>query len=124
PEAARRDRLLALHQAAPALFFDLIRQGFREIIGSRAFHGVVAKAPDPVERRFVEPVEEKGKVRLGLAREADNEARAQRDIRTDGAPRANALARLLRSSRTAHTLEHGRRCMLEWDIQIRQDLAL
>src|SRR5215471_2726151 len=72
-EAARRDRLLALHEAAPALFLHLVRYGLGEIVGSRAFHGLVAETADPVERRLVKPVKEKRKFLLGLARKADDE---------------------------------------------------
>src|SRR5712671_1940631 len=72
-KAARRDRLLALHETVPALFFDLIRHGLGEIIGSGAFHRLVAETADPVERRFIEPVEQKGKFLFGLARKTDDE---------------------------------------------------
>src|SRR5262249_5298253 len=46
-EAARRDRLLALHQTAPARFLHVIRHRRREIVGSGAFHRLVAEAADP-----------------------------------------------------------------------------
>src|SRR5215831_20315557 len=59
-EAARRDRLLALHEAVPALLFDLIRHSLGKIVGSRALHRLVAETADPVERRFIEPIQEKG----------------------------------------------------------------
>ncbi len=70
-EAARRDRLLALHEAVPALFFDLIRHSLGKIVGSRAFHRLVAEAADPVERRLIEPIKQKGEFLLGLAWETD-----------------------------------------------------
>src|SRR5262252_5856455 len=98
-EAPRRDRLLALHEAVPALLFDLVRHGRAESVGGRALYGLVAKAANPVERRRVEPVEQKGEFVLGLAREADDEGGPQRNIGTDIAPRADAIERLLLSGR-------------------------
>src|SRR5882672_10130097 len=47
-ETARRDRLLALHEAAPALLLHLIRYRLGEIVGDRAFHRLVAETADPV----------------------------------------------------------------------------
>src|SRR5215813_6521225 len=72
-EAARRDRLLAPHETVPAFLLDLIRHGRGQIVGSRALHRLVAETADPVERRLVEPVEQKGEFLLGLARETNDE---------------------------------------------------
>src|ERR1700719_3942682 len=107
-EAARRDYLLALHETVPALLLDLIRHGVAEIVGGRAFHGLVAEATDPIERRLVKPVEQEGEFLLGLAREADNEGRPQGDVGTDVAPGTDAIQRLLLAGRPPHPLETGR----------------
>src|SRR5215831_20543129 len=72
-EAARRDRLLALHEAVPALLFNFVRHGIAKIVGGRAFYRFVAEATDPVERRRIEPVEQESKFLLGFARKADDE---------------------------------------------------
>src|SRR5258708_33713765 len=122
-EAARRDRLLALHEAVPALFFDLIRHSLGKIVGSRAFHRLVAEAADPVERRLIEPIKQKGEFLLGLAWETDDEGRTQGDVRTDGAPGADAVERLFLRGRPPHALEHGRGRMLERHVEVGQDLA-
>src|SRR5215470_17986773 len=93
-EAACRDRLLALHEAVPALLLDLIRHGLAEIVGRRALYGLIAEAADPVEHRSIEPVEQESKFLFGLAREADDEGRPQGDAGADVTPGADAIERL------------------------------
>src|SRR5262245_56535918 len=85
-EAAPRDRLLALHETMPAFFLDLIRHGLGKIVGRGACHRLVAETANPVERRFIEPIKEKGKFLLGLAWKTNDEGRPQSDVRADGAP--------------------------------------
>src|SRR6202030_4339777 len=121
-EAARRDYLLALHETVPALLLDLIRHGVAEIVGGRAFHGLVAEATDPIERRLVKPVEQEGEFLLGLAWEADNESRPQRDVRTDGAAGTDAIELHFLGRPPADAPEHGRRGMLERPVEVWQDL--
>src|SRR5436190_10052201 len=67
-EAARRDRLLARHEPVIALLLDRLGDRRSEIVGDRATHRLVTEASDAVERSSVEPVEQEGKVLLGLAR--------------------------------------------------------
>ena len=69
-EAARRDRLLALHEAVPALLLHLVGHRRREIVGGRAGDRLVAEAADAIELGLVEPVEQQLEIRLGLARES------------------------------------------------------
>src|SRR5262249_60211804 len=66
-EAACRDRLLALHEAVPALLLDLIRHGLAEIVGRRVLYGLIAEPADPVEPRSTEPVGQERKCPYGRA---------------------------------------------------------
>ena len=59
---------------------------------TRAVDRLVAEAADAIERGFVEPVEQHLEVLLGLAREADDEGRAQRQIGADLAPARDAAS--------------------------------
>src|SRR3546814_16717813 len=58
------------------------------------FRSLEAEGADAVELRFVEPVEEILEIGLGFAGEADDEARADRDVGGDGAPVLEALKHL------------------------------
>ena len=69
-QALRRNRLLALHEAVPALLFHLIRHRRREIVRDRARDRLVLEAADAIELRLVEPVEQHLEIRVGLARES------------------------------------------------------
>ena len=124
PEAARRDRLLVLHETVPALLFDLVRHRRAEIVGGGAIDRLVAEAADPVERGFAEPIEQQREVGLGLAGKTDDEGRAQGDVRADRAPSADALQRPFLSGGAAHPPQHLRCPMLERHIEIRQHLSL
>src|SRR5260370_16469911 len=66
-EAARRDRLLALHEAVPALFFDLIRHSLGKIVGSRAFHRLIPEGAGPVRAPLLPPINHKRALHPGRA---------------------------------------------------------
>ena len=68
--------------------------GKSEIVGRRARDGLVFEGADAVEPGFLQPVEQKGEVLLGLAGKTDDERRADRQIGADRAPGADALQRL------------------------------
>src|SRR5262245_30380846 len=92
-EAARRHRLLARHEAVPARFLDIVRDESGEVVGDGALDGLVTEAADAIELGLVEPVEEQVEVGVGLAREADDEGRADGEFRADRAPGLDALQR-------------------------------
>src|SRR5262249_11437424 len=90
-EPLRRDRLLALHEAMPALLLPRVGHTGREIVRDRAVHRLVFEAADAIELRFAEPVEQQLEVGIGFARKADDEGRAQGEARADLAPAGDAL---------------------------------
>src|SRR5581483_5265985 len=71
-EPPLRNGLLALHEAMPAVLFDLISNGCREIIAHRAGDRLVAETADAIELRLIEPVEQEREIVLGFAWEADD----------------------------------------------------
>ena len=105
-------------------FFHLIRHGRGQIVGGGAAHRLVFEAADAVERGFLQPLQQIVEVGVGLAGEADDEGRAQRDVRADRAPCGDALQRLLLRRRALHAFEHLGRGVLERDVEIGKDLAL
>ena len=74
----RRNRLLALHEAMPALLFHLVRHSGCEIVRHSARDRLVFEAADAIELRLTEPVEQQLEIRIGLARKANNECGADR----------------------------------------------
>src|SRR4051794_36568201 len=102
--AASRFALIACwaHEAVPALALHLLRHGCSEVVCRRAGDGLVFEAAGAVDLRLVEPVEKQRKIRLGLAREADDEGRADGKIRHRRAPRPDALEGLCPVARPAH----------------------
>ncbi len=95
-----------------------------DVVGSRAVDRLVAEAADAIEPGVAEPVEEGLEIILALAREADDEGRADGEIGTDVAPAPDALQRLVLVGGPAHRLEHRRRGVLERDVEIGQHLAV
>ena len=120
----RRDRLLVLHEAMPALLLHFTGNGRGKIVRRRARDRLVFETADAVERGFVQPFEQKLEILVGLARKSDNEGRADREIRTDLAPARDPLQRFFLRGRPAHALEHVRARMLERDVEIGQHLAV
>ena len=86
--------------------------------------GSYLKQPTRSSFASVEPVEQHLEILLGLAGEADDEGRADGEVRADLAPAADAVERLLLVGRPAHRLQHGRGGVLEGDVEIGQHLAL
>src|SRR5215472_9963536 len=123
-EAPRRDRLLVPHEAVVALGLDLLGHGRGEIVGGGAAHRLILETADAIESGFVEPVEQDGEILLGLAREADDEGRAQRDVGADLAPARDARERLLLRGGAPHAAEHVRRGVLKRHVEIGQHLAV
>ena len=81
------------------------------------------EAADAVELRFVEEGQQFLEFGVGLAREAGDESRADRDVGADRAPGADARQRVLGVGRALHKLENPRARMLERDVEVRQQLA-
>src|SRR5215813_5128851 len=90
----------------PALLFDLGGDRGGEVVRDRALHRLVAEAADTVQLGLVEPVEQHREVIVGLTREADDEGRADRQLRTDLAPAPDARERLLLRGRPFHAAKH------------------
>src|SRR5215471_11831338 len=107
-EPFRRNRLLTLHEAMPALLFHVICNERREIVRRRTLDRLIAEATDAIERGFIEPIEQSSEILLGLTGEPDDEGGADRELRADRAPALDALQRLLLGRRPAHALEHSR----------------
>ncbi len=98
--------------------------GSGQLIGFCSIHRAVLEATDAIQLRLVEKIEQQLEIFLGLAGEADNEGRTQGDLRADCAPGVNALQRPLDGTRSLHQLEDAGAGVLQWNIQIGQDLAL
>src|SRR5262249_21738446 len=94
-EPGNGDRTLRLHEAMPALLLDLLRYRFGQRIGGGAIHRLVAEAADAIELRLLQPIEQQAKIVLGLAREADDEGRADGQVGTDLPPARDAPKSLL-----------------------------
>src|ERR1700729_3933685 len=81
-ELLRADCLRALHETLVAVRFNLVRNRLKaEVVGRRAFDGLVLERADAVELGLVQPVEQEAKILLGLAGKADDESRADRQPR-------------------------------------------
>src|SRR5580704_12040268 len=104
----------------PAFLLDGIRNRRAEIVGGCPLDRLIAEAADAIERGFVEPVQQCREFLFGFAWEPDNKGRAQADVRTGSAPRANTVERLLLSGRPAHPSKHTRGGVLERDVEVRQ----
>ena len=90
------DRLGLGHEALPALLLDLLGHVVGEGVGAGAGDVLVLEAADPVELRCVEPVEEVRELGFGLAGIADDEGRAQRDLRALRPPAGDLVERARR----------------------------
>src|SRR5271170_5404840 len=124
-QAPGADRLLALHEPAPADLLYLLgdlRQA--KLIGSRSRYRLIFEGADPVELGLVEPVEKEGEILFGLAGEADDESRAYRHFRAERAPRPDPLKRLFLVAGAAHRLEHTRGGVLKGRVHIGEHRAL
>ena len=82
----RRDAGGERHQRGVALLLDLLRHRVWQGVRRCALDRLEAERADAVELGFLEPVEKILEVGLGLAGEADDEGRADRDVRADRAP--------------------------------------
>ena len=107
----------------PALLFDFLRHRVRQRVRGRVAHGLVAEATDAVELGLLEPVEQRLKVLLGLAGEADDERRADGELGDRGAPLADPLQRLRLGGGPLHRFQDLRARVLERHVEIRQQLA-
>ena len=122
-QAMRRDLLLSRHQRVPALLLDLVRHGVAECIRGCAGHRLVFEAADTVDPGLLEPVEQAGEIGIGFTGEADDEGRAQRQLRALFAPFPDAPERLVLRRRPFHGLEDFRARMLKGNVEIGQDFA-
>ena len=117
------DRLLRLHEPVPALVLDLLRHRIGQPIGGGAVDRLEAEAADAVELGFLQPGEQFLEIGIRLAGKADDEGRADGELRADLTPLVDTVERLRLRRRPPHRLEHARRRMLERDVQVGEDLA-
>src|ERR1700741_1671891 len=113
-----------LHEAAVALLLHRRRDVTRERVGGRALHRRVLEAADTVEPGLLQPREQLLELLLGLARKADDEGAAQRQLRALGAPLCDAPQRVLGVRRAAHALEDLGTAVLERYVEIGQHAPL
>src|SRR5690554_2676486 len=124
-QARSGDRLLVRHETLPALLLDLVRHRLQsQLLRRSTLHRGILETADTVQLRFGQPVEQVLEVLFGLAREADDEGRADGQIRADLTPFADPLQGSVFEGRPLHRFQHLRTGMLEGNIQVRQDLAL
>ena len=94
------------------------------MIASTPGYWLVTEAADAIELGRFEPIEQHLEIRVGLAGEADDEGRAQRQFGALLAPLLDPRQRLVLRGRPLHRFEDFRAGMLEGDIEIGQHLAL
>ena len=83
-----------LHGSDAAALLLYLVDGGGEVVGGGARDRLIAEAADAIELRLGEPIEQELEIRLGLAREADDEV--ERMVRSDSiAPARDALQRVL-----------------------------
>src|SRR2546423_7078398 len=106
-----------------ALLLHRIGDGRREIVCDCALDRLVTKAADAIELSHVERVEEDAEILFRLARKADDERRANRQLGANLAPPRDALQSFFPPGGALHALEHGLGRMLKRDVEIGQKLA-
>src|SRR5262249_18045562 len=106
-ETSRGNRLLMTHEAMPALLLDRLGNGGRKLVGARPRDRLVTEAADAIELRVIEPIEQESEILFTLAGKADDEGRADGEVRADLAPAGDALQGLLLSGRPFHPAQHG-----------------
>src|SRR5207302_10441213 len=118
------DRRLRLHQPAAPFLSHLARNGVRQSVGCSSLHRRVSKAADAIQLGFLQKFQQFRKLRFGFAREAGDEGAADRDLRTDLPPAADARQHVFGARRPLHQLENARARVLERHVEVRQELAL
>jgi len=123
-ETCGADCLLGLHEAVPAVLFDVFRDmGEADIVRGRAFDGLVFETADSFEFGFFQPIEQEFEIGVCFAGEADDECGADGEIGADFAPGVDAVERLFLIAGAFHRFEDGRRSVLEGNIEIGQHEA-
>ncbi|EGF33370.1 Putative membrane-associated oxidoreductase [Oxalobacteraceae bacterium IMCC9480] len=122
-KALGRDLFLQQHHAAAALFAQFFRYRVVERVGSRAFDRRVGKAAQAVNFGFFQEVQQVLELGVGLAREAGDKSRADRDVGTHRAPGLDALDVFFAIGRTLHALEDIGVGVLQRHVEVRQDVA-
>ena len=77
---------LPLHEARQALLLHFLGHRIGQLVGGRAVDRRIGERADAIELRLVEEVEQLLELGFGLAREADDEGRADGEVRADLAP--------------------------------------
>ncbi len=90
-------------------------------VGSRSVDIFVLETANPVELRFVHPIQQVLELRLGLTGIAHDESRAQGDVGADVAPFGDPVQGALGCGRTGHAFQRVRMAVLERDVEIGQD---
>src|SRR5262249_17933913 len=103
-ESVCRDLLLCLHEAVPALVLHIVGDRYGNVVRGCASHRLISEAADTIKRCLLEPFEQKVKIAIGFAREANDESRTQSEVRAIAAPAFDALQCFFLGSRTLHAL--------------------
>ena len=122
-QSPRTDARLRSHEARAALLFDRGRNGIGQIVRNGALDGRVCEAADAIELRLGDEREQLLEFGFRFARKADDERAANREIRFRAAPHPHTFQHALGRGRAFHQLEDPRACMLERDVEIRQQTA-
>src|SRR5438445_5741762 len=89
-----------VHEPLTAFFTHFVRKRAGQFVRFRALHRRIRKTADAVELGFLDKVEQLPELVFGLARKAGDEGAADRDIRADAAPGADAPEIVLSACRT------------------------
>ncbi len=110
----------------PAFFLHLVAApALPSALAGAPATGSYLKQPTRSSCGFIQPVEQQFEIVLGLAREADDEGRAQREVGADLAPACDALAASSPERPGASCASSTSRAgVLERDVEIGQHLAL
>ena len=119
-----RDRALQLGEALESVALHGHRDVVLEQRAARAFLRRIRERADALEANFFEKIAELREVALGLAGEADDARRADRDFGNGVAQSRDALADRVGALGAAHAREHGVGAVLNRHVEIREHARL
>ena len=123
PAPVEGDLLLACHQPVAALLLDLLGQVAVQLVGRRARLERIREDADALELRFADEVAQLLELGLGLAGEADDERRSQRQVRDARCAACRAVPRSsARLTRRCIRLQHPVVDVLQRHVEVRHDL--
>src|SRR6267378_4203205 len=112
---------MALHQPRATLFAYFAGKRTGQLVRFRALHRRIRKAADAVELGLLEKVEQLPEFVFGLARKTRDEGAADRDVRTDPAPGADAPEIVLAACRTLHEFQDPPARVLKRNVDVGKD---